>query len=104
MAVDDSKLIYSSQWGKVETFSGEQFKITAVSANTNTVIGTYTGSVPVFVAQFRPTSSSRWYLPGMNINSSNLFFNVKVWALSGNIYMNSEMAGTARLSVMEDTL
>lgn len=100
----DDKLVFSTAWAKVETFGKYIKSLTDLAPNTDTVIGTYVGLVPVFIVQVNPTSVGRWYLPGVNLTPSNTPFTIKAWANSGNIYAWSELAGTAKLSTLQDTL
>ena len=101
--MDNDKLIFSSNWTQMDKFSGSTpYTETSVSAGVNKTVATYTGGIPVFIVQVKV--GTRWYLPGYYFNSSNTLRNIKAWAQSGNIIVNSQEAGTARVSILESTI
>ena len=101
--MDDDKIIFSSNWTQMDRFKGSAPYIeTPVSAGVNKTVATYSGPVPVFIVQVK--IGTGWYLPGYYLNGSNALMNIKAWAQGGNIIVNSQESGTARISVLESTL
>ena len=101
--MDNDKLIFSSNWTQMDRFSGSTpYTETSVSAGVNKTVATYTGDIPVFIVQVK--IGGRWYLPGYYVNGSNVPRNIKAWAQSGNIMVNSQESGTARVAMLESTI
>ena len=104
MAIDESKLQFSSEWSTLDKIPTMTFTQTAVAASTDTVIGTYTGNPPMITVQIKPNTETAWYLIGTNPTSGGTFRNSFAWFSGGNIYCRSDVACTARLLKYERTI
>lgn len=95
--MDETKLHFSSEWDTLDKIPDGGFTTTSVAANTDTVIGTYTGNPPMITVQIKPNSETRWYLIGTNPDAAGTLRHSFAWFSSGNIYCRSDTACTARL-------
>lgn len=101
MAIDETKIQFSSNWSTIDKVPAGKFTTTAVAANVNQIVGTYTSTPPMVTVQFKPTGSNLWYMPGDNARPGDYNFYYSSFFLSGNIYVNSTVAGTARLLIYD---
>lgn len=105
MAIDDDKLIYSSEWDIDQLVESNTV---AVAGSGTTLVRDYSllnlPPNPVWEVQFRPTGSTRYYTAGLNsldgAGANNFtFFSYE----SGNtIYIVTDRAGTARYFIWSD--
>lgn len=100
MAINDSMIQFSSQWEiDQRKASGEM----SVGSGT-TLVYTANTSYPVYEMQFKPTGSSKWFMPGVNSanNTSASTINFFPYVNGNNIYVSVNASGTIRYYVYTD--
>lgn len=96
MAVDNSKVLFSSNWD-IDQSSSSSFTTVNISANVDTAVFTFpVGKMPVFDIQFKPSSESSWYMPGWNKNAGGTGFMFSAFASGTTVYARSTLAGSVR--------
>lgn len=105
MAVDSTKIGYSSTWDIDQLIATNTDNPTSVASG-STAIYTITGSVtlPDFKVQFKPTGSTFWFEPGTSSTNGTVAgeFTFSSYVSGSSIFITTSTAGTARYFVWAD--
>ncbi len=102
MAIDDTKLSYSSEWD-----IDQQVSVTEVSVSSGTTaIATIDDAAdpPMFEVEFKPNSASYYFRMGTNSSDDTVagLFSAMAYISGTSVYIKTTVAGTARLYIWED--
>mgnify|MGYP003575399221 CR=1 FL=1 len=101
MAIDESKLLFSSQW-EVDTITTLQPTVTTVSANTDTLVHSFTGDIPVY--EVVAISNGRLYRPGRNGQALGPKLTFHSWVAGNGIYVRLDQSATVRCYAWSDKI
>ena len=103
MAIDETKLAFSSQWDidKVVDYRTTSASVSAGSNSTATVSHSY-GNRPYVIAQYKPTTQTTWFEAGENsLFSTSQLVDMHVWITSSSIQfrVNNNHGGTVTVDI-----
>lgn len=105
MAVDPTKIAYSSGWDIDQLVTTNTGSPTSIGSG-STAIYTITGTValPDFKVQFKPTGSTFWFEPGTSSTNGTVAgeFTFSTYISGSSIFITTSTAGTARYFVWAD--
>lgn len=103
MAVDDSKLLYSSQWDIDQLISTGDLAVSTGTTTIHTIASAVDPST--YTVQFKPVSQSKWFNCGTGSTSGGAsFFSFVAYIDGPALKVKTTVAGTARYRVWEDSI
>lgn len=101
MAVDESKLAYSSDWDIDQLVASDDV---GIGVGTTTVYTISDASdPPTYQVQFQPSGDTKWYNCGANSTDNGVsFFNVLAYIDGTALRVSATVAGTARYRIWQD--